>query len=333
MTEDCEMFKQHLDDLVSRGYLKEFIQEEPKGAEKAMELDYEQNSRGVIHMIHGLAVAYTRNKADLMQSITPLVGFSAGAVWPLAKVTLPVRVGTVVLRTDFLVVDVPSSYNAIIGRTWSHKMRAPKAKLVQAIEVPYQPTIEDVEGDPAEKVVEGLKKIQINEIDPERYFLIGESLNKQEKKLVAFLKDHIDVFAWVPEEMPGVDANVICHHLNVDPQHKRVMQKKRRSTVQHVDIVIEEFDCLLEVKAIREVYYLEWLSNNVDIIRLSCTGPIKRRLPLLRREDCICYRVMPFGLRNAGETYQRLTTIMLKKLLGKTMKVYIDDMVVKSKER
>ncbi|XP_058181184.1 uncharacterized protein LOC131299614 [Rhododendron vialii] len=35
-------------------------------------------------------------------------------VWPMGKVTLPVRAGTVVLRTDFLVVDVPSSYNAII---------------------------------------------------------------------------------------------------------------------------------------------------------------------------------------------------------------------------
>ncbi|XP_058218729.1 uncharacterized protein LOC131329558 [Rhododendron vialii] len=284
MTEDCEMFKQHLDDLVSRGYLKEFIQEEPKGVEKAMELDYEQNPRGVIHMINGLAAFYTRNEvrllqrqvkhdqhvmqlgkkkgreeevcnegivftdedlggvkvpyndalviilrigeydmerilvdsgsctevqyydafkklgltqADLVQSITPLVGFRAGVVWPLGKVTLPVWEGTVVLQTDFLVVDVPSSYNAIIGRTWLHKMRsvfstyhqmvkfpgsngiekirgnqkvseqclisiiknAPKAMLVQAIEVLDQPTIEDVRGNPAEKVVEGLKKI------------------------------------------------------------------------------------------------------------------------------------------------------------------------------
>lgn len=30
----------------------------------------------------------------------------------------------VVLRTDFLVVNVPSSYNAVIGRTWLHKMKA-----------------------------------------------------------------------------------------------------------------------------------------------------------------------------------------------------------------
>ena len=42
---------------------------------------------------------------------------------------------------------------------------------------------------------------------------------------------------------------------------------------------------------------------------------------------------MPFGLKNAGATYQRLVTKMFKPLLGKTMEVYIDDMLVKSKQR
>ena len=41
---------------------------------------------------------------------------------------------------------------------------------------------------------------------------------------------------------------------------------------------------------------------------------------------------MPFGLKNAGATYQRLVTKMFRPLLGKTMEVYIDDMLVKSKE-
>ena len=35
-----------------------------------------------------------------------------------------------------------------------------------------------------------------------------------------------------------------------------------------------------------------------------------------------------FGLKNAGATYQRLVTKMFKHLIGKTVKVYIDDMVV-----
>ena len=42
---------------------------------------------------------------------------------------------------------------------------------------------------------------------------------------------------------------------------------------------------------------------------------------------------MPFSLKNVEAMYQRLVTKMFRPLLGKTMEVYIDDMLVKSKER
>ena len=42
-----------------------------------------------------------------------------------------------------------------------------------------------------------------------------------------------------------------------------------------------------------------------------------------------CYRVMPFGLKNAGATYQRLVNKMFQKQIGASMEVYIDDMLVK----
>ncbi|KAI5317940.1 hypothetical protein L3X38_037647 [Prunus dulcis] len=44
-----------------------------------------------------------------------------------------------------------------------------------------------------------------------------------------------------------------------------------------------------------------------------------------------CYTVMPFGLKNVGSTYQRLVNKMFKSQIGKTMEVYIDDMVVPGK--
>ena len=43
-----------------------------------------------------------------------------------------------------------------------------------------------------------------------------------------------------------------------------------------------------------------------------------------------CYKVMPFGLKNAGATYPTLVNKIFKELIGKTMEVYIDDMFVKS---
>ncbi|KAL0453792.1 UNVERIFIED_CONTAM: Retrovirus-related Pol polyprotein from transposon gypsy [Sesamum latifolium] len=44
------------------------------------------------------------------------------------------------------------------------------------------------------------------------------------------------------------------------------------------------------------------------------------------------YNVMPFGLKNAGATYQRLVNKMVKDQVGTTMEVYVDDMLVKSRK-
>ena len=43
------------------------------------------------------------------------------------------------------------------------------------------------------------------------------------------------------------------------------------------------------------------------------------------------YKVMSFSLKNARATYQHFFNIMFKEQIGKTMEVYIDDMLVKSK--
>ena len=43
------------------------------------------------------------------------------------------------------------------------------------------------------------------------------------------------------------------------------------------------------------------------------------------------YKVMPFGLKNTGSTYQQMMTKMFEPQLGKNVKVYIANMVVKSK--
>ena len=49
--------------------------------------------------------------------------------------------------------------------------------------------------------------------------------------------------------------------------------------------------------------------------------------------EIYCYKVMSFGLKNVGATYQRLMTKIFKPLIGQTVEVYIDDIVVKSKTK
>ena len=40
---------------------------------------------------------------------------------------------------------------------------------------------------------------------------------------------------------------------------------------------------------------------------------------------------MPFGLKNAGATYQRMTQTCLEKQIGKTVEAYVDDVVIKTR--
>ncbi|WP_168415631.1 reverse transcriptase family protein, partial [Acinetobacter indicus] len=45
-----------------------------------------------------------------------------------------------------------------------------------------------------------------------------------------------------------------------------------------------------------------------------------------------CYKVMPFGLKKAGATYQRAMVILFHDMMHKEIEVYVDDMIAKSRE-
>jgi len=45
-----------------------------------------------------------------------------------------------------------------------------------------------------------------------------------------------------------------------------------------------------------------------------------------------CYKVMPFGLKNAGVTYQRAMVTLFHDMMQKEIEVYVDDMIAKSKK-
>nr|XP_016480829.1 PREDICTED: RNA-directed DNA polymerase homolog [Nicotiana tabacum] len=59
----------------------------------------------------------------------------------------------------------------------------------------------------------------------------------------------------------------------------------------------------------------------------------QEKTTFITHQGMYCYKVMSFGLKNAWATYQRLVTKMFKEQLGKTMEVYIDDMLVKSTKK
>ena len=76
-------------------------------------------------------------------------------------------------------------------------------------------------------------------------------------RLIQFLKENLDVFAWSHEDMPGISPKIIQHKLNVNPEKKPVQQRRRDFGPERDQAVTEEVTKLLVASFIREVYYAD----------------------------------------------------------------------------
>ena len=73
------------------------------------------------------------------------------------------------------------------------------------------------------------------------------------------------MFTWNAYEAPRVDPSFICHHLNVNPFATPIKQPPRLSFKDHSNAVKDEVMKLKQARAIKEVFYLEWLANTVVV--------------------------------------------------------------------
>ena len=66
--------------------------------------------------------------------------------------------------------------------------------------------------------------------------------------------------------------------------------------------------------------------------RIKMAEEDQEKTAFITSQGLYCYKVMPFELKNARVTYQRLVNKMFSKQIGRNMEVYVDDMLVKSRE-
>ncbi|XP_022870705.1 uncharacterized protein LOC111389949 [Olea europaea var. sylvestris] len=184
-----------------------------------------------------------------------------------------------------------------------------------------------------------VEELEVVELEHEKAVTIGRDLKANlREKVISCLSHNIDVFAWKVGDMPGIDLEVAVHKLNISPRAKSVKQRKGQFAPKRRVVIQEEVGKLLGAGFIREVQYPDWLANVVLVKK-----PRGYHQILMAKEDqektsfmadlaIYCYRVMPFGLKNARATYQRLINKVFVDLIGKNIEAYVDDMVVKSKK-
>ncbi|XP_059664113.1 uncharacterized protein LOC132309870 [Cornus florida] len=268
---------------------------------------------------------------------SPLVGFSGDKVYPLGAVTLLVTAGAnpkqVTIMVGFVVVDCPSSYNIILGMTALNAIKVIISTYHLLIRFPTEYGLEgrgrpDFHG--AEPIKE-LEEVILGNGEPEKKVNIGFLLPPGIKdKLTQFLRKNQDVFAWVHEDIPGIDPTIIEHRLNVNPNFKPIRQKRRTFTPERNQAISEEVEKLLKADFIQKVYIPDWLANVVLVKKISMYTSDREKMAFITDRGLYYYKIMPFGLKNAGARYQRLVNAMLKHQIGRNIEVYVEDMLMKS---
>ncbi|KAL0406409.1 UNVERIFIED_CONTAM: hypothetical protein Slati_3954800 [Sesamum latifolium] len=100
--------------------------------------------------------------------------------------------------------------------------------------------------------------------NPDKTTRIGSHLDKEAKKeITLYLQRNADIFAWIPQDLEGIDPQVITHHLNINPNCKPVKKKKRHFGPEKDKIIQAEVNKLMAAGHIEEIQFPEWLSNVV----------------------------------------------------------------------
>lgn len=146
--------------------------------------------------------------------------------------------------------------------------------------------------------------------------------------------------------MPGLRTNIVSHRLPIDLSCPLVKQKPRKMKPDLSLKVKEEVSKQFDANVIWVTKYPTWLANIVplpkkdekiivcvdyrDLNKASTKDDFP--LPNIRILIAVYYRVMTFGLKNAGATYIRAMTTIFHDMIHKEIEVYVDDVIIKTRK-
>ncbi|XP_019160672.1 PREDICTED: uncharacterized protein LOC109157228 [Ipomoea nil] len=195
------------------------------------------------------------SKEQLHLVRTPLAGFTGDSIEAEGCLILPVEIGEYPrvrsLDMEFVVVNINSAHNVILGRpgledlgavvSLEHlclKFRTPEGvgiakcdrhvarscyllscRQIGRCDLQVQAITEKTKGEETKErpePVADLEEVALEDSRPDRTIKIGKGLTEEVRlSILQTLKECKILFAWGPEDMPGIDRSVITHRLSV----------------------------------------------------------------------------------------------------------------------
>ncbi|KAM1620292.1 hypothetical protein ACFXTN_017280 [Malus domestica] len=126
--------------------------------------------------------------------------------------------------------------------------------------------------------------------------------------------------------MPGLDPIIVVHHLAAE-----IDKLIEAGFIREDDFPLPIIEIMVDATTGHEALSFMDGSSRYNQIRMALED---EELTAFRTPKGIyCYKVMPFGLKNAGATYQRAMQKIFNDMLHKNVECYVDDVVVKTKKR
>ena len=120
--------------------------------------------------------------------------------------------------------------------------------------------------EPRAEAAKDTQNAPLSKLVPEKCVHVGSDLTEDEKdRMLAFLHENQDVFAWSAKDLQGVSRDLAQHNLNVAKMAKPRKQKLRKMFAERADAAKAEVQRLLYAGVIRPVQYPEWLANVVMV--------------------------------------------------------------------
>uniref|UniRef100_A0A2N9ESE9 Integrase catalytic domain-containing protein n=1 Tax=Fagus sylvatica TaxID=28930 RepID=A0A2N9ESE9_FAGSY len=255
-------------------------------------------------------------KDQLRPIETPLVGFAGTSVYPLGVISLQIVAGTypkqATKKVDFLVVDCPSAYNVIVGRPTLNRLRAVTSTYHLLVRFPTENGIGEMRGDQAMARECYLTSIST---EPIHQTLIVEERSRQAT----------DGRLHKGSLLPGM----ACQRGDGQKIHGKMANVCRLHGFKQ-SYPLPRIDQLVDSTTGHKL--LSFMDAFSGYNQIQMTEEDQEKTAFITSRGLFCYKAMPFGLKNAGATYQRLVNKMFHDQIGRNVEVYVDDILVKNKK-
>uniref|UniRef100_A0A2N9FRK2 Uncharacterized protein n=1 Tax=Fagus sylvatica TaxID=28930 RepID=A0A2N9FRK2_FAGSY len=265
---------------------------------------------------------------------------------PLGKTILPVLAGPINLQTKFIVVKASSPYNAIMGPEQPERVffnssnpklfffigsklsTSDRKQLLQLLMSNRDVFAWSIYDTP--KVSPDLAYHVLN-ISPEH-----KPVAQKQRKLA------LERAAIVLEEVERLLESGAIREVQYPIWLSNMVVVKKKNGKWRVCIEFTNLNkaCLKDPFPLPRIDHLvdsalgharlSFLNAFQGYHQIPMSAADQEKTAFITPRGAYCYKVMPFGLKNVGATYQRMVTKMFGHLIGKTVEVYIDDMLIKS---